>query len=325
MASLFFSYSHKDESLRNELEVHLAMLKREGAIDAWHDRKILAGDELDGAINEKLEVADVILLLVSPDFLASAYCYDVEVKRAMERHETGSARVIAAILRPCDWHGTPFAKLLVTPTDGKPVTKWPDRDDAFLDVVNQIRKALPKNSASSTPSFQPICSATGLPVQPVGQPALALPRSSNLRVKKNFTDVERDRFMDESFEFMALFFEGSLLEFQKRYPGVETKFKRVDAQSYTAVIYRNGDAVARCTIRHGGATPFGNGITYTYGDKESRNSVNEILNLEVGEQSLSLKPMGMSSISRGSNHDSHLTSEGAAELYWAMLIEPLQR
>lgn len=103
MANVFFSYSHKDEPLRDELEVHLAMLKREGAISAWHDRKILAGDVLNGEIYARLNDAQVVLLLVSPDFLASAYCYDVEVERAMQLHEQGRARVIPVILRPCDW------------------------------------------------------------------------------------------------------------------------------------------------------------------------------------------------------------------------------
>ena len=103
MANVFFSYSHKDEALRDELEVHLAMLKREGVISAWHDRKILAGDELNGQIHARLSDAQVILLLVSPDFLASAYCHDVEVKRAMELHAEGKARVIPVILRPSDW------------------------------------------------------------------------------------------------------------------------------------------------------------------------------------------------------------------------------
>jgi len=143
MTTLFFSYSHKDESLSDELELHLVMLKREGLIEAWHDRRILAGDVLDRSIDAKLESADVILLLISPDFLHSKYCYDVEVKRAMERHECGECRVIAVILRPCDWKSTPFAKLLLTPKDGKPITKWPDRDEAFLDVVQHIPGCTP--------------------------------------------------------------------------------------------------------------------------------------------------------------------------------------
>jgi pimeloyl-ACP methyl ester carboxylesterase len=142
MATLFFSYSHKDESLRDQLAVHLAMLKRQGLIEAWHDRRIRAGDEFDRTIDEWLERADVILLLVSPDFLASQYCYDVEVQRAMERHHQRAARVIPVILRPCDWKNALFAKLQAAPKDGKPVTSWANRDAAFLDIARQIRLAL---------------------------------------------------------------------------------------------------------------------------------------------------------------------------------------
>jgi hypothetical protein len=93
VSSLFFSYSHKDEALRDRLEVHLAVLKREGAISTWHDRRITAGDALGQRIDEHLECADIILLLVSPDFLASDYCHDVEMQRALARHVEGSARV----------------------------------------------------------------------------------------------------------------------------------------------------------------------------------------------------------------------------------------
>jgi hypothetical protein len=146
VATLFFSYSHKDEALRDELEVHLSMLKNRGLIESWHDRRILAGDQVDHTIDANLEAADIILLLVSPDFLASRYCYDVEVKRAMERHRAGKCRVIPVILRPCDWKDAPFAALLAAPKDGKPVTMWANRDEAFLGVVHQIKAGLPRVS-----------------------------------------------------------------------------------------------------------------------------------------------------------------------------------
>ena len=315
MATIFFSYSHRDESLRDELEVHLAMLKRSGAIDAWHDRKIPAGDELDGVIDSKLNAADVILLLVSPDFLASRYCYDVEVARAMERHREGFSRVIAVILRPCDWKSTPFAKLLVTPTDGKPVTMWPSRDEAFLNVVEQIRAVLPATPASQMVQA-PLSVESARPTHP--------PRSSNLRVRKTFTEAERDHFMDDTFEYMARFFEGSLDELQKRHEGLETKFKKIDAHCFTAVIYRHGKALARCSIRHGGSTPIGSGITYSFDDKASRNSFNEVLNLAEGEQALGLKPTMFRAL-QGPDREFPLSQEGAAELFWSMLMEPLQR
>ncbi|WP_445628750.1 toll/interleukin-1 receptor domain-containing protein [Nostoc sp. DSM 114167] len=89
MATIFFSYSHRDETLRDELEIHLAMLKKQGFIETWHDRRITAGEEFDKAISKNLEEADIILLLVSSDFLASNYCYDIEMQRAMEKHEQG--------------------------------------------------------------------------------------------------------------------------------------------------------------------------------------------------------------------------------------------
>ena len=95
---LFYSYSHKDEELRDQLDNHLAMLKRDGVISGWHDRRISAGQEWDGEIDEHLCTAEIILLLVSADFLASNYCYDIEVKRAMERHEAHEAQVVPMVL-----------------------------------------------------------------------------------------------------------------------------------------------------------------------------------------------------------------------------------
>ena len=139
MAHVFFSYSHADEALRNELEKHLSVLRREDVITTWHDRRIGPGEELHGQINGQLNSADIVLLLVSADFLASDYCYDVEMIRAMERHERGEARVIPVILRPCDWHGAPFGALMAVPSDGKPVTKHASLDDGFLEVARAIR------------------------------------------------------------------------------------------------------------------------------------------------------------------------------------------
>jgi hypothetical protein len=139
---LFISYSHKDEPLREQLGTHLSLLKRQGVIDEWHDRRIGAGQEWAGAIDEHLNGADVILLLVSADFLASDYCYDLEMTRALERHDARDACVIPVILRSVDWRGAPFAKLQALPRDGKPVTSWLDRDEAFTDVARGIRRAV---------------------------------------------------------------------------------------------------------------------------------------------------------------------------------------
>ena len=139
---LFYSYSHKDEALRKKLNNHLAILEKQGLIDGWHDRKIMAGSEWEGEIDKHLKEADIVLLLVSDNFIASNYCYDIEVKLAVERHNRGDAVVIPVILKPVDWSGAPFGKLQALPTDGKPITKWTNRDDAFKDIATGIRVRL---------------------------------------------------------------------------------------------------------------------------------------------------------------------------------------
>ena len=138
---LFYSYSHRDEELRSELEKHLTILRRHGLIRDWHDRKIAAGSEWRGQIDEHLEQAQLILLLISADFIASDYCYDVEMARAMERHRTGAARVVPVVLRPVYWKGAPFGELQALPTDAKAITQYGNRDEAFMIVTEGIAEA----------------------------------------------------------------------------------------------------------------------------------------------------------------------------------------
>ena len=201
MAKLFFSYSHRDEDLRDELEIHLAALKRQGIIEAWHDRRIGAGKEFDHEISEHLEESDIILLLVSPYFIASDYCYDVEMQRAMERHNAGEVRVIPVILHPCDWHTLPFGKLLATPKDGKPISKFPNVHDGFLEVVQAIRKAAEEMTAKK--GLDKIAQPATLAATPKAAKRTPDVRSSNLRIKKTFTDREKDKFLADAFEYMA--------------------------------------------------------------------------------------------------------------------------
>ena len=138
-AEVFFSYSHKDEDLRDQLAKHLSSLRRQGIISTWYDREIQAGAERTQEIQNRFNSAQIILLLVSADFLDSDYCYNVELKQAMKRHENGDVQVIPIIVRPVDWQNTPFSKLQTLPKDGKPITSWNNRDEAFLEVTQGIR------------------------------------------------------------------------------------------------------------------------------------------------------------------------------------------
>ena len=146
---VFYSYAHKDETFRNKLETHLSLLRRQGLITIWHDRHILPGNDWSQAIDEHLEQASVILLLISADFLASDYCYGLEMQRALERHQANEARVIPILLRPVDWNNAPFAHLQALPTGAKPITSWRNRDAAFTDVAAGIRRVIEDLSSLS--------------------------------------------------------------------------------------------------------------------------------------------------------------------------------
>ena len=141
---LFYSYAHKDEALRNDLETHLKILERRNLIAPWHDRRIVAGEEWEGEIDANLERADIILLLVSADFIASNYCWNKEFKRALERHEAGEATVVPVIVRDVNWHGGPFAKLQALPKDARAVMEWPSQDAAWRNVSEGIERLLKK-------------------------------------------------------------------------------------------------------------------------------------------------------------------------------------
>jgi hypothetical protein len=136
---LFVSYSHQDEPLKKALIEHLKPLQRMNLIETWHDQKIKPGDEWEKEVSAQIARADIILLLISIDFINSAYCYDVELEHALERHEAGNSRVIPIILRSCLWHKMPFAKLQALPKEGKAITSWRDQDEALLTVVEGIQ------------------------------------------------------------------------------------------------------------------------------------------------------------------------------------------
>lgn len=142
MPRVFISYCHRDETHRKRLETHLSGLHRQGLIECWTDRKILAGDAWGASIDDALASADLIVLLVSPEFVGSEYCYSIEMRRALERHAAGEARVVPVVVRPTDWEKTPLARLQALPRDGKAVTRWSNRDEAWLDVVKGLRAVI---------------------------------------------------------------------------------------------------------------------------------------------------------------------------------------
>ncbi|HRV94196.1 MAG TPA: SUMF1/EgtB/PvdO family nonheme iron enzyme [Anaerolineae bacterium] len=167
--NLFFAYARADQALRDELDKHLAFLRRSNLIKGWYDGDISAGEDWQQAIDQHLHTADIILLLVSPDFIASDYCYDVEMRKAMARHDAGETMVIPIILRPCRWKYAPFSKLQALPKNAKPVSRWANSDDAFDSVAEKIdtivrqllaRRNTPPTTLSEQTTIDPLSSPT---------------------------------------------------------------------------------------------------------------------------------------------------------------------
>lgn len=137
---VFISYSHRDEEIKNDLVKHLTPLKRLNLIAQWHDRKIEPGDKWKQVISENLKKADIIILLISIDFINSEYCYDIEMETALDRAEKGQAVMIPVIARSCMWKDSRFAPYQALPADGKAITTWSARDEALTVVAEGIRQ-----------------------------------------------------------------------------------------------------------------------------------------------------------------------------------------
>ncbi len=138
--SLFISYSHRDEEIKKRIDVHLASLKRSDKIQTWNDRKLDSGTEWDKKIKKELNEADIILLLISADFIASNYIWNVEIKKSIERQQRNEAVVIPIFCEACDFKGMPFAKLQGLPIDAKPLANFDDINIGLTQVAKGIRK-----------------------------------------------------------------------------------------------------------------------------------------------------------------------------------------
>jgi hypothetical protein len=323
MSKIFMSYSHKDESHRNELETHLSMLKREGLISTWHDRKILAGDEFKSDIDENLEDSNIILLLVSPYFIESDYCFDIEMKRALVRHEKGEARVIPIILEHCDWHSAPFGKLEALPQNGQPITEYPNQHKAFTEIARGIREVIEANQSNS-PKQQPTQTVVGN-IENSTVETKDPQRSSNLRVKKSFSDKERDDFLNNSFEYIHKFFKNSLEELRDRNKSIDFNIERIDSQTFTVKIYKEEKTVNECRIWKD--SDFGNTQTIKYANStSSRNSFNMMFTINDDGYTQYLESSGLNILPLYNSPDeNNLNEKGTSEQMWAMLIKPLQQ
>ena len=312
MLSIFISYSHKDKELQSELKKHLAGLRRNSAIKVWYDGCIGPGKEIDGEIDTQLAAANIILLLVSADFLDSDYCYEIEMSRAMDRHKKGTARVIPVILRPCDWKSTPFGRLLVSTPNGKPIVKYETRDDGFLAVVQAVHHAVEELSEATALNEKSNNEAAS---HSKSQQSL---RSGNLRGAREFTDDERENYINNAFDFICLYFEHSLQGLKARNIGLETSDVRFDDCHFAARALGENFGVSQCDIwliedaESNLIIRYNNGIATTDGSN--------LVSMSVGADGyfLFLGPYGAVQVEQ--TQDIKYTSKEAAEYFWSLFV-----
>ncbi|WP_420825566.1 toll/interleukin-1 receptor domain-containing protein [Terrihabitans soli] len=200
------------------------MLKRDGILSTWHDKEITAGSNLDSAISTALEKCDVFIALVSPDYLASKYCYEREMERALERAGDGSMLLVPIILEPCDWQTSPLAKFKAVPKDGNPIALWTNENLAWLDVVSEVRNALSSSKA---------------PDKKAATPLAATPSQLRVKIQRDFDVIDKSEFRDQAFETIRNFFKRSTDEVNT-IELLKARFEEMSATAFTCTLVNRG-------------------------------------------------------------------------------------
>lgn len=304
----FVSYSHKDIEAHARLIVHLSNLTRDRLLEAWYDREILAGDVLDNEIDQELEAADLFLLMVSPDFIASNYCVEREMQRALERHDAGEARVVPIIVEPCDWAAMPqLRRLKAVPTDGTPISDWANENTAYLNVVQEIRRIVTAHKFSSVEAS----SITGLASEP-SQPAPVY------RVQRDFDEIDRSEYRDSAFVTIKDYFQRAIDEI-KTIDGLRGRFVNRSVNSFGGTIVnqarQNGIAHITVHCRNDGYA-LGD-IYYSFDENASENTANGGFNVSSDEYEQYLEV----TMAMFGHEDRRMQPEQAAEYLWKQFIE----
>jgi len=266
MAHAFISYSHSDERTVQRLQVHMAQLKREGSLTSWFDGEIKAGGELDDNIITELNRSDMFLAIISPDYLNSAYCYDVEFQHALTNFNNGKVRIVPIIAQPCDWKPSSFGGFKAIPKDGKPISEWVNENNAFLNVIDELRRLVPTSAPHD------------------GRAPTTATSSKHYKVKRDFDPVDQLNFRDESFEVIHTYFRDAIEEIN----GVEQiKARFVHEQNkrqFTCVVTNRAKIGSTGYISIGiqdAINHFGNaGITYSLSEHLNENIFGNTFSIE---------------------------------------------
>lgn len=221
----FISYSHKDKKYLQKLEIHLAQIKRDNIIQSWTDNKILAGDNLSETINAELSTSDLFIALLSPEYIASNYCYEKEFQFALQMLEKKEIIIIPVICEPCDWHNTPFKNLLALPKDGKPISEWANDNTAYMSINENLRKVAARNTELNINK-----SNTEFAVEKIGR---------NYKIQKEFDSIQKLEFVEKSFKEVVRYLSSYLDEITSL-ENVNVKIlKQIETELKFIVVNRN--------------------------------------------------------------------------------------
>ena len=304
----FISYSHKDYKTLDQLHTHLAVLLRDGRIDAWVDRDVLAGEEINLGIEEQLEQCMLFLLLVSPDFLASDYCIEQEMKRALERHHAGDAIVVPIIIEPCDWKSTQLGDLKALPKDGIPISEWPNKNNAFLNVVQELRRVLAAYDEDHA----------NVQVNLSANPETARPGGRRYLVKRDFDVIDISDFRQAAYAEIRTYFERAISEIDA-IEDIRGRFSSITDASFTCTIVNRArvHGTAHITIHRRMEVIDIGDIYYSFTENSPRGTANGIFTIHADEYDLFLKSLMMNF-----GHDEKLfTPEAAAEQLWMLFLQ----
>jgi len=293
----FISYAHVDEGAKDRLKKHLSVLRDEGAIDDWHDREILPGENIDDVISEQIEVRDLFLAMVSPDFLASDYIKHKEMGRALERYESGEMLIVPIIVEPCDWQHTALGDILALPRDGKAISLWSNENEAFADVTTGLRRLLQNRAKKAQ----------------VSEPAVAPQRTAApaMRVQRDFDQIERADFRDDCFQTIKDYFHDTATQIDAM-NGFRCRFRDLGPTSFTCTLLnqRKDRGESHITIHASGEASGLGDIYYSNSANASANTANGWLTVESDGYELRLK------LNQFLGEDQYVSAQSAAEILW---------
>jgi len=302
--NIFVSYTHVDERYLERLHKHFAMLKREGDFFAWTDHDILAGVQIDNRIRKELKSSNVFLALISPDYLASNYCYEEEFKHALALFKEGQMRIIPVIVEPCDWHSSPFSEFKALPNDGKPVSEWTNSNNAFLDVVKGLR-AVASAMAQENQDF----TSNDIISQVTTASSARRPR-----LKQDFDYIQRSDFADKAFETIKSYFQSSCLEISGIDDSIKAKFENMGNSAFTCTVINRGKiggGTAHITVHNSKTSHFG-AMSFSYDSHGQGNTSNGGISVEADDYNMYLSLNAFSS----SGREQKLTANQVAEKLW---------